>query len=440
MLSLFLLSLPSFILTSCKKDPYNIGLDLLPPTDTLHIRQTDTATIIAYSVLQDSVRTDLSSETILGSIMDPVLGSTTASFYTQFELSADQPSFGNSPVLDSLVLLLQYKSIYGDSNALQNVKVFEVSEDMHFDSAYYSNQNIGIYPNMLANFNFRPFIHDSVLIAGQPVQPHLRINLNHLTNYLGNKLLEAPPSALLTSSSFKPFMKGLYIQSSPVYSEGALIGFEPIATYSKLVVYFHNELNDSLHFDFLITSTCTWFNHFNHNGYRDASPDFKRQVLNHDTTLGKQVLYLQGLGGVKTRLRIPFLKLFANLGKIAINDAELVIKNYETDTTLAPPATLNLLKVDSTGAIGYPIDYNEGSIYLGGVYDKTERTYKFRITRHVQQVIQGKIPNYDLYIMMNDPLNDVLVPNRFIMTGTKPSLPVSSSDRVQLKVIYTRLQ
>jgi hypothetical protein len=146
------------------------------------------------------------------------------------------------------------------------------------------------------------------------------------------------------------------------------------------------------------------------------------------------------LGGVKIRLRIPNIKNYNKLGKIALNSAVLVLKNFETDTTLKPPPSLTLVRIDSVGKVGFLIDENEGSAYFGGTYNKTNRTYEFRITRHLQQILNGTQKNYDLQLMVNDPTVNGLYPYRVILNGTKPSLPVSPSDRIQLKLVYTKLQ
>jgi hypothetical protein len=57
----------------------------------------------------------------------------------------------------------------------------------------------------------------------------------------------------------------------------------------------------------------------------------------------------------------------------------------------------------------------------------------------MQQVVDGTIKNYDMYLMANDPSTNVLVPNRLEITGTKPQLPGISADRIKLQVIYTKL-
>jgi hypothetical protein len=430
------------IVSSCNKDPYNIGLDLLPGSDTLNVKMTDTATVIAYSLLQDSVRTDKATTLILGSIMDPVFGKTTASLYSQFSLSATGISFGTDPVLDSLILVLPYYTSYGNTSTLQNVRVTEISEDIHYDSIYYSNKRVGTYVNLLANYTFKPRPTDSVVVGKDTVAPQLRINLNHLTNYLGNKILTAPSSALASGDAFIAFMKGLCVETSPVYAGGALLSFNMSNSASKLVLYYHNSTQDTMSYvyNMPVTGLCAYFNHFDHNKYADASPEFKAQVINHDTAGGKTKLFLQGLGGVWTKVRLPYIKNFTSGGHhIALHNALLVIKNFETDTTLAPPELITIIKRDSLGNISNLIDYDEGAGYYGGTYNKTARTYSFRISRHIQQVLQGVTKNYDLYLMVNNPVVNVLNTQRVVVNGTRPTLPVVSSDRIQLQLIYTKV-
>ena len=430
-------------LFSCKKDPYELGIDLLPPSDTLNVRTTDTCTVEAFSVRQDSTRSDKTGSLIMGSMMDPVFGSTTSSFYTQVRLESEGVDFGQHPVLDSIVLMLFYNGYYGDTLTRQNVKVYEISQDFVYDSAHFSNQQIGIYPTLLADQDFVPNITDSVKVYKTKMAPHLRINLNKLTNYLGNKILYAPSGVLASNSSFIKFMKGLYVNSTPVSSQGALLNFSITSGASKLVVFFHNgddPNNDSLSYNMLLNESCARFEHVEHNNYLDASQDLKRQILNHDSAQGARQLFLQGMGGVKVKVKFPFMKNFGHGKIIAINDGILELKNQETDTIYSPPPSLSLVRQDSIGRIGYLIDENEGSAYFGGTYNETTRSYFFRLTRHMQKVLADAYStHFDLYILVNNPVKNVITPNRIVLNGTNPLLPGYLSNRLKLKVTYTVL-
>lgn len=429
-----------FFVVSCKKDPYELGIDLVPPTDTLYVNVFDTVTVQAYSVLEDSIRTDEMTSFVLGSIVDPIFGKITASFYTQFLLSSEETDFGINPQLDSLVLILSYSDGYGDTNTLQQIRVFEMSEDLIYDSSYYSNQSAGTYGLELGTVTYMPRPHDSVTIWGEKTPPHLRINLSNKTNYLGNKILYAPENVMSKTAEFLKFMKGLYVEAMPVNSRGSLVNFSSSDGLSSLILYFHNDdKGDSLQFIMPIDVVAARFNTFNHHGFQEASPEFKQQVLYNDTMLGKNQLFLQSLSGVKIKLRLPFIRDLRELGTIAINSAVLSFKNPNPDTTWQPPPQLTMFKVDSAGKLGVVIDETEGANYFGGAYNKDDRSYWFRLTRHIQRMlIYDTIENYDLYIYAASPLSKSARVNRVVLNGTDPFFSPSPGDDLKLTITYTK--
>jgi hypothetical protein len=428
---------------ACKKDPYEIGYDLLPPSDTLNVTTTDTIAVEAFSVIQDSVRTDKHPSLILGSMVDPVFGKLTSSFYSNVKLSDDNPDFGKNPVLDSMVLMLFYKGYYGDTLTRQRVKVYEISEDLVYDSIRYNNQQLQYYPTLLADQYFVPNLSDSVKVGDNKYGPHLRINLSNLTNYLGNKILTAPSSALQSNSSFIKFFKGLYVTVDPVNSDGAMLNFSISGTVSKVMLYFHDgdtPSNDSLQFALVLNESCGRFIHTDHHGYLDAGTDLKQQILNHDSARGSEKLFLQGMGGIKVKVKFPHFSTFGSGKVIAINDAILELKNYETDTIYSPPPSLMLMRQDSAGRIGYLVDEGEGPAYFGGYYNATTRSYFFRLTQHMQNILLKKYKtNFDLYLMVNSPIKSSLSPNRIILNGTDPLMPGANPGRFRLKMTYTVL-
>ncbi|MBE0646346.1 MAG: DUF4270 domain-containing protein [Bacteroidales bacterium] len=429
-----------FVVVSCKKDPYELGIDLVPPTDTLYVNLFDTVTIQAYSVLEDSMRTDEMSSFVLGSIVDPIFGKTTAGFYTQFLLSSEEADFGINPQLDSLVLMLYYTDGYGDTNTLQQIRVFEMSEDLIYDSSYYSNQSAGTYGLELANITYMPRPRDSVSLYGIKVAPHLRINLSNKTNYLGNKILYAPENVLSKTAEFLKFMKGLHVEAMPVNSRGSLVNFASSDGLSAMILYFHNDdKGDSLHFTMPIDKVAARFNTFNHHGYQEASPEFKQQVLYHDTILGKNQLFLQSMGGVKIKLKLPYIKSLRELGTIAINSAVLSFKNPSRDTIWHPPPQLAMFKVDTAGRLGVLIDEVEGEDYFGGAYNKDDRSYWFRLTRHIQRMLlYDTIENYNLYIYASSPLARTPQASRVELNGTSPFFASSPGDNLKLTITYTK--
>ncbi len=414
----------------------NVGLNIQPPGDKLNVLYTDTTAILAHSVLVDSVRTDETSVSLLGSFFDPVFGLTTASFYTQFRLSKASYSFGTNPVVDSLMFLLDYKGIYGDSTGYLTLKIYEMADSINFDSNYYSNQTIATYPTELANLTFTPDLVNDVIIGDDTLDPHLRINLTALTPELANKLLAADSSQMSDNTDFLQYFYGLYLTVENVSVGGAIIYFEPISLLSKMMLFYHNDDEDSLRYDFVINSSCARFGHFWHD-YSLSDAAFKAQTLDGDTTLGANICYVQALAGVRTIMRLPYIKNYYSDGNIAVNEARLFLKGLEPEPGLDPAPTLALVKSDSAG--GYTIlgDQLLGSLYFGGSYDSKTNGYWFRITGTVQELLRSTDPDYGFQLAVS---GGAVMANRVVLAGTAPSGLIPAEDRMRLVITYTKLK
>ena len=100
-----------------------------------------------------------------------------------------------------------------------------------------------------------------------------------------------------------------------------------------------------------------------------------------------------------------------------------------------------MYKVDSASKIAPIIDELDGLDYFGGAYDKDDRSYWFRLTRHFQTLLlSDTIVNYDIYIFAANPLIRNANTNRVVLNGTNPIYSPSLSDKINLKITYTRLQ
>ena len=80
-----LVLLTCILLTSCKDEHTNIGEDILG--NLVDTEFTDTITLQAYSILEDTINTTNTSANILGHINDPVFGKSNAGIFTQLEFS-----------------------------------------------------------------------------------------------------------------------------------------------------------------------------------------------------------------------------------------------------------------------------------------------------------------------------------------------------------------
>jgi hypothetical protein len=422
------------LIFNCNKDPERIGVDLQPEEDILEVFESDTTSIYAYSVLVDSIRTDETTVSMLGSYYDPVFGSSTSSIYTQIRLSTTAVTFGTNPVLDSIVLAFEYTgAYYGDTSYTQNFKVFRIINDSIIgDSAYYSNQHLEL-GDELANVNILPSPTDSVMVDTLKYKAQLRIPLSE---EFGNSILNATTDELSSNDAFLKFLPGVYVTSEKKEYGGAILYFDLVALNSRMSIYYSNDEEDSLTYNFTISSGNARFMNFEQYNYDNASATFKAQVLNGDTTLGDDIMYMQAMAGVKVRFKFPYIKDWANNGDIAINEARLTINNYFPDGNYAAPGELVVLKLNNDGTAGFVPDQFEGTGYFGGQYDSESGEYFFRISRYLQYLLTDDADNYGLELVVS---GGSLMPNRTILVGPNPNPAIDLSKRLRLKIIYTDL-
>lgn len=418
------------IFSSCNKKE-EIGIEIQPDQGKLNVGFKSDFTVNAYSKLTDSILTDESTLNLLGSYFDPIFGRTAASIYTQVLLANNNVNFGLNPVFDSLVLCLAYNSYYGDTTTPLTVHVYELNENMYVDSIYYSNRNISNYGIDYANKTFKPRPRDSVKVNGNTYGPHLRIRLK---NTLAQKFINASGTAdLATNVNFLNFFKGFYIKADPVNSAGSIQYFSLLNQLSGLYLFYHNDSVSSLTYRFIIDGTTARFTNFNHYSYNGANSDFKAQISG-DTLKGANTLYVQAMGGVKTKIKFPDVySKFALIGNVVINKAELVLKVDET--TLAgfnPPDRLSLAKIIENDKMIFLPDQAMGNAYFGGYYNSTTKEYRFTISKYIQQLVSapGEI-NYGIYLMVSGSADRA---DRVILNGY-----ANTPGNIRLEVTYTKI-
>jgi hypothetical protein len=430
----------TLLLTSCAKDPGKIGLIIQPEDSYLDVRYTDTTSVYAYSVLDDSVRSDELTRNSIGVINDPVFGFTKASFYTQFAPETNGHDFGEqgTRVLDSLVLQLVYSGAYGDTNTQLTIHTFEMTEDIYRDSIYYSHQSFDIGSDNYSNFTFMPRPNDSVEFDGDTLVPLIRINLSDLNPALAEKLLNADTTEMEDLELFQEFFKGLYLVPEDLSSTGTLAYFDLTQSLSKMTIYYGSSYDgtfqDSLQFDYLISTSMARINKYEHD-YTNASSEFRQQAISGDTALGKQVFYAQGYAGVKTIVKVPFPEAWRKLKNVAVNEARLIFPGYSGDQFYGAPSKMALVMALEDGGYDFMSDQYEGDDYFGGYYESESNHYVFRITRYIQSLISDSTTtDLGLYLFVN---SGSVNPESFIFDGFEPAIDTAA--RMKLQIIYTDL-
>lgn len=426
----FLLSL---LISSCTKDLSPIGMDLLNPADLLSMGYTDTIQIKAYSIPEDSVYTSNLTYAQIGSMYDPIFGRTTANFYSQVFITTTRVRFGTSPVFDSAFLYLPYKSAYGDTLSNMTFHVYNLTGDIVDSLSYYSNSKVAYdEANPIGQVTFQPRPHDSAYYAGSTQAPILRIPIN--SNF-GNYILNSQDTTQLNNNTqFVKFYKGICIVADPQSTpgKGAIVSFNMPSDYSRIVMYYHNT-EDTLSYSFAISSDCSKFQNYDHNNYAEATPLLQQQLAGNTET-GQQFLFAQGLGGVKIKIEFPYLKQWFNNEKVVINDAQLILGNASISDVFTNPSAITLRGVGEAGTTSpYTIvDEDESSTYFDGNYVSSTNSYRFRLTRYIQQVLTGKTNNNGLHLIIPSASYSG---GRLVLNGTS-----SPQSDLKLYLRFTRVQ
>jgi len=419
----------------CKKEMNTIGLNL--NEDILYASFTDTATVTAYSILHDSLKTASLVFNFLGFLNDNVFGTTTASIYTQFVPSGNNISFGDSPELDSIVLTLRYTGgFYGDTLNPFLIKIYELEEEMSVKDTFYSfssvpHNGIDLIHSDYAPFSLYPTPKTKVKLD-TVYEPHIRIRLS---DELGYRFLRNEEE-LATASSFISFFKGLYICSEQLRSNGSLVNFTlQNAGLSGIQLYYKNK-GETKKFSFVIKggSETVRFSEYKHE-YELGRHDFVEQVINNVTSGGSEKIFVQAMGGVKTKITFPHLKSLKDK-RIVINKAELVLSVDKTEelTLYPPPSNLGLQAKNMKGDLVFVPDELWGGGYFGGNYNSDKKEYRFRITRYVQDMILRN--NYEPYLYLVAS-GAAAFANRVVLYGHEPQNLMDKSSRLRLEIYYT---
>ncbi len=413
---IFLFLIPFFF--SCE-EPSFIGSEIQPPADRFDLRYSEDFTIRSFTYQTDSVETNRLRYSMLGSINDPVFGFSGGSFATQFGLYLAGHRFGTSPSVDSLILYLKYIEFYGDPEIPQQITVYELNDSLMYDSIYYSDFDISA-------------MYDEGNPLGTKVYSHSEndsiISVPITNEEFREKLLNADSTAMASSMNFLEYMKGFYIKTEPVTGEGgAIYRLDLLSEDSRMTMYYTNITEDTLSYDYIINQGAARVNIYDHD---HTETDFYDNL--NQSEIEDSVVYVQGLGGLMTKVVLEDLETWRDSVPVAVNSAKLILKPEKLDETIADfpvPQNLAIYYYNEEGEFSPVVDFFLGSSYFGGRYDDEHNRYVINITSFVQYFITGEIKTNELYILVRDYKTN---PGRVVLKG------VDHSDPIKLEIKYNR--
>jgi hypothetical protein len=453
-----------------KIDTTNLGSDLIPAVDNVNTFE-EIFSVVANNY--DSIPFGKGCATIfptdehaLGYIgNDPLFGTTKATIYTELKPASYPfvfPAKGTDITFDSVVLVLSYRKLFGDSTLPQRVEVHEIANAFKPDTSTCSSYPFK--PAILGSATYTPArLSDSVKSFRDTSKNQLRIKLS---NSFAIALLAK--DTIRTDSIFKDFFKGFAIV--PDNAGNALSYFSLTDGKTKLAIYYKYKRTN-------LTDTAVVTNFGLLPGDQTANNIVRSrtgaEVVNFSNAntnpTGDNFVYLQTAPGNYADLKIPGL---AGLPNRIIHKAELIMEQVATTSTLdgifMPPSFLFLDLKDSTNGAYHPVpcDFTilEGRpdiANFGGFKNIVNgpgginiARYTFNVSRYIQKIITNKKTNPTLrlsapeYVIISKGYLDECnqpVPPLFFALNTVAFGRVklvggsTSANRIRLRVIYSRL-
>lgn len=395
------------VVVACNKNNNPLGTDVQPESDALNTEVSDTATIQFHTIKHPKTRSYQDQYKYLGSNQDPVFGRTNASIFTNFSLpnGVSSISFGEDAVLDSAEMILTFtQSFVGDTTTPLLYQVHQITQSLDRSGAYYLDTMLTYNGNPLSSVVRR------ITKTGGFYTIRLPLNNSFAAAVINN------PQFLSDNTVLHNNYKGFYITTknsdnlTPT-SPGALMKIDLDNSVSGFYVYYHNGSSSAskqpkqYRFQF----NGDYASRFNNVEYYPLSGGTNlliQQICYSDSTLGKQNVFLKGLGGTKAVLRLPHLKNYSDSCPISVNRAEVILKVDPTFAstigTYDAPPQISLVALDATGKEIYVKDqfYSADILKFGGSYDATNKQYVFNIARHVQDIVSGKLENHGFNVVV----------------------------------------
>ncbi|WP_372932742.1 DUF4270 domain-containing protein [Mariniphaga sediminis] len=431
------------LLNACN-DPNNLGMELLPSTDLIEVKNlVEKSSILAYTFQEEGIRTDEASRSLLGSMNDTLFGKTDIDFATQFRLQSF-PDYGTNPVADSVKLYLYYRFIYGDTVTPQTFRVYELEESLIADTSstqggasdypYFQDVDLKSMASsqVIGEIQYTPKIElDS---ASQDTLYQLIVIPLDIS--LGEKLVYADSLQMVNNDVFLEYFKGLYIEAEKQSEKGSILSLETVSSSSfqgsALVVFYDNDENqakekpDTMLYPYLITQFSARVNSIKHDYTGTPFEANLNSELEEDS-----LLYVQSTGGLESKIFIESLSSWRDSTRMGINKAELI---FQIDTIASdldkypPPSRLLFTYVGEDGIEYLPADNSFHPSFYGGYLRTDDYTYRFNITQHLQEIIDNNVENLGFYLTTVNKNSEA---NRVVLKGS------GSKTGIRLVITYS---
>lgn len=408
-----ILMLFAFAVGCTKIDTTTLGENLIPAVDNIHTFDTSYQVI---AVNFDSTQCDTMFRTApqpVGLISnDPLFGKTTANVYVEMKPEYFPYNFpvadANSFAIDSAVMVLQYSHTFGDTNQLQKINIYQLSDSFDLATSYTSCRVLG-YDNsvLLGQKSFYPWVlRDSVHAIDGKGANQLRVPL--LTSF-AQKFIDDSAQIFRNDNDFINYFKGFALVPDQSTGGQALNYFDFTKSHLSFYVRYKNSGKED-------TSVIN-FGLSNHSGLSNSVVHAyaSGEIANHlsQPANGDSLIFIQTSPGSYALLNIPAL---SGLSNRVINKAEIIVDQVYSPGSLnevfSAPKNLYLEIKDSSLSqnqyIPIPCDFSASELqtnfqYMGGrkisVTNSSGESiaeYHLNITRFLQSIVTKGKKNFAL--------------------------------------------
>jgi len=324
-------------------------------------------------------------------------------------------------VVDSFVLALEYIGYYGKKGN-QTFEVYEIGEDLHLDSTYYSfttkSHLNGV--NLVAPGKGTKYLNPNniTVVGNDTLDSQLRLQLS--TSKAKSMLINAMSGGtnFASNDNFLSYFKGLHIRTNNIQStgEGGIFYFNLNDPASKLTIYYRQG-GEKKKFDFLINSSCADFNHVDiDNSMTNV------ETVNNDTISGQVQFYSQAFGS-RAVIEIPGLSNIPSSAIIHSATLELPIA-YQDGNAYSPGFDISVATRLNDGTT------NLYSVNVNGTYDSYTKSFKINLRSYIQALVNKSVPNTGLIVA---PLLHNTSSDRIIFNGPN----TTNKSKPKIRILYT---
>lgn len=403
-----------FILTmglqSCEEKTSPLGQELITEGEKYHVL-TDTLSLVETFVTDTNRFISYNQQTVfLGHMQNELVGRTKASFASTLVINATSAEdiFPEGAIVDSAELRISYVP-YGNTPD-QEIQVHKLNQELG-DTLYYSDFDMAPYYDPQSIATETTIKDDSTLVVA-------------LTDEFA-EFLFAGEDSLQSASSFINYFPGIYCQIADPRNNAGIyqISLNQTVNPNRVRLFYHDPADDkdtTYQYDYELSSKAYHLYTVEHDYTGSAIEEAKT----NDETAIDDPFHIQGLGGIKSKFKIPDLEQYAADSSYAILKAELqmpIVDNYVKDL-YTPPSQFYFYSKDESGNFVPIRDQNENSSLFGGRLNSDNDTYTFNITRYVTDVLNGKEENKEFFIF---PASDYKQPNKAILNGAETKVIIT---------------